>query len=307
MNKHVTTFIFVMLILGSVATYSARPAFADWLIDSSGTLFEIDPLVLGDNDVTVESVETSEPSETARPTESPEANAVNNISEQQQEQFKKREEKKREDTKTAEEKAREAAKQKLERKIELNKEKNKNIENEFELSSSRGELKVKQKTKLPNGKEKEMELKLKENETIHVDQEGGESVDIKVSKPGEIEIIKDKFKGKTRLPLSVNSNNELVVTRPDGTTKVVSVLPDEAVSKMMEHGVLVAPETVELTTNESGDPVYQVKQEASKKVFGLFVMKFSAVSEVSATDSSSITTVSTETSPWRRFLESLSR
>lgn len=295
MKQNVVVFALIMLTLGSAASYSAPQVLADWLIDRSGTLIMQDSLVLGDEDINIEPVETTKP------------DSKNNETEKLGEQNKRQAEQKNEETKKRQEAVREDAKQKLERKIELNKQKNKNIENKFEISASKGELKVKQKTKLENGQEKETDLKLKQNETLHVDQEDGGSVDIDVKNPGELEIAKDKFKGRTRLPLSVNSSNELMVTRPDGTTKVVSVLPDEAVTKMIEHGVLVGSENVELTTNDSGDPVYQIKQEASKKVFGLFVVKFNSVSEVSATDSSVVTTESTETSPWRRFLERLSR
>lgn len=304
MNKNIAIFALIMLTLGSFATYSAPSVFADWLIDSSGTLIKLDPNVLDDvpglpntgNDLDRVEVE-----------ESPKPETDTTLSEEQRELLKKREEANRETLKDQREQVREAAKQQLERKIELNKRNNKNVENEFELSTSDGELKVKQKTKFKNGVEKETELELKENETLHVDQEGGESVDIDVVSAGELEITKDKFKGRTRLPLSVNSNNELMVTRPDGSTKIVSVLPDQAVTKMLENGVLVSVDNVELTTNESGEPVYQVKQEVNKKFLGFIAMKFGSETSVSATDATDVTTTSTETSPWRKFMERLAR
>lgn len=301
MNKNITVFALIMLTLGSITTYSAPSVMADWLIDRSGTLIRLDPMVLGDDDVKIEPTETPKPTETSKPSDS------NNVSEQQREQLKQQEELKRETTKTAKEQIRETAKHTLERKIKLNESKNKNIKNEFELSAAGGELKVKQKTKLPNGVEKETQLELKENETLHVEQEDGESVDIDATGPDELEIKKDDFKGRTRLPISVNSDNELMITRPDGTTKIVTVLPDEAIVAMSRKGVVVDSDKVELTTDEVGDPVYEVKQEVSKKLLGFINMNFAAETTVSASDPNIVTTTSAETSPWRRLLESLAR
>lgn len=299
MNKNLAVFAFVMLTLGTVATYSAPQAFADWLIDRSGTIIQLDPIVLGDDDVQEVEVEGS-----------------SNASEAQREQLKQQAEVKREAQKTQREESRELAKQKLERKIELNERVNKNVKNKYEISTKDGDLKVKQKTKLRNGQETETEIEFEENETLHIDQENGESVDIEASNNrGELKITKAKFEGRTRLPISVNENNELTVTRPDGTTKIVTVLPDVAVAKMIERGILTnsgsvdnpSTENVELTTSESGEPVYVVRQEVAKKFLGLLKMKFKSETEVSATDAESVTTNSVETNPWRRFLESLAR
>lgn len=307
MNKNIFIFALTMITLGSIATYSAPSVLADWLIDRSGTIMKLDPMVLGDDDVKVEPVETPKPSETSKPTETSKTGTVNNVAEQQREQLKEQEELKRETAKISRERVREAAKQTLERKIKLNESKNRNIENKFELSAVGGELKIKQKTKSPDGVEKETRLELKENETLHVDQKDGESVDIDATSQGVLEITKDKFKGHTRLPISVNADNELVVTRPDGSDKVVTVLPDEAINKMSDNGVVVDSASVELTTNEAGDPVYEVKREVSKKLLGFIKMNFEAETTVSASDPNLIETTSTETSPWRKFLESLAR
>lgn len=301
MNKNIVAFSFITLLTGIAGTYFAPQVLADYLIDRSGTIMMVDPMVLGDEDVEVKDVEKVEPAETSK------RESDNSVNEQKREQLKKQEEIKKETIKTEREQVREVAKQALERKIKLNESKNKNIKNEYEISATSGELKVKQKTKTSAGQETERELELQEKETLHIDQEDGESVDIDVKSPGEIEITKDTFKGRTRLPLSVNSDNQLMVTRPDGSTKVVSVLPDEAISKMIEKGTLVSSDNIELTTDESGDPVYQVKQEVSKKILGLFAMNFEEETTVSATDSNVVARVSTETSPWRRLLERLAR
>lgn len=315
MNKHLAVFALVTFTLASVASYSAPQVLADWLIDRSGTLIKLDPMVLGDDDVDEVEIEDSQETEPIE-TSNPESSSGNNeVKEQQRERLKQQAELKRETAKTQKEISRETAKKALERKIELNKRLNKDINNEFEISASSGELKIKQKTKLPSGQEKEVELEMEENESLHVDQEDGDSVEIEAKQPGVLEITKDKFKGQTRLPISVNENNELIVTRPDGTTKTVSVLPDVAIAKMIEKGILISSdssveplvENVELTTSNTGEPVYVVKKELSKKFLGLVAMKFQSETEVSATDSDSVITSSSETKPWRRFLESLSR
>jgi hypothetical protein len=110
----------------------------------------------------------------------------------------------------------------------------------------------------------------------------------------------------TELPLSVNANNELQVTRPDGTTKVLTILPDQVAAKMQVNGVSVGPDAVNLVTSNSGDPVYEVDHSVTKKLLGLFNMQFGVQSTVSATAPGSVTTVSTETSPLRKLLEQLS-
>lgn len=285
MNKNLIVSISFFFALMAVASFSAPRVLADWLIDSSGTLFEYDEQVLGDDDV--------DSSVSPRPEITPE--------------------RKREEQKDVREKARETAKQNLVRKIERNNRTNKDIENEFEIATKNGELKIKQKTKLLNGTEKETEFELKKDETLHIDQGDDDAVLIDAARPGELEITKNNLKGHTRLPLSVNENNELMVTRPDGSVKIVTVLPDVAIAKMTERGLFVGsasgesptPENVELTTNEDGDPVYSHKQEVRKKVLGLIPMKFGSETSVSATDSEVVTTGSTETKFWRVLLERL--
>ncbi len=49
MNKNITVFALVMLTLGSIASFSAPAVLADWLIDESGTIMQVDGAVLGDD------------------------------------------------------------------------------------------------------------------------------------------------------------------------------------------------------------------------------------------------------------------
>ena len=52
----------------------------------------------------------------------------------------------------------------------------------------------------------------------------------------QVEIRKNNVKARTGFPLSIDlATNQLIVTRPDGTTKAVSVLPDKAVQNFMDH------------------------------------------------------------------------
>ena len=208
------------------------------------------------------------------------------------------------------EKIREAAKQKLERQIEANKRKSPS-KNEFELETDGDKLKIKQKIELRNGTHQETEVELEPKESLHVDQSDGERLEINAVKNGELEIRREKLKAKTELPLTVNNNNELVVTRPDGTTKIVTVLPDQAVEKMIEKGLLddVAEvensDDIQLTENKAGEPVYQIKHEETKRFLGLFRARFQKQTEVSAETGVTVTT-STESSPFRKFLERFS-
>lgn len=286
MNKNFVVFALVMFTLGSLATYSAPQALADWLIDQQGNLTRI-TAVLGDQTPettstsnTSEPITTPEPKSTAEPTEA---------QKQQQESLKQQQELRLETAKKLMEQKREITKFMLEARKE-------------------GKLGVKQNIQDKSGKTiKQTETEIPTSEHLDIAQPDGEPVEIEALKPGELEITKNKFAGRTRLPISVNANNELVVTRPDGTTKVVSVLPDEAIDSFTKRGLSASEGTVELTTSNTGDPVYQVKEEVSKKFLGLIPVTFGVQSTVSATDPNAVTVTSTETSIWKRFLERLSR
>lgn len=265
----------------------ALPARADYLYDRSGTLVSIDGSVLGEDDSTV---------------------AVEDESDN------KREEQKREQ-----------AKKTLEREVEARKKMNDKNETKsrLEVRSEDGKFKLKQEIKDKAGRVINKEVELKEGESLHVENERGERTEIKPmvmdrieerqenreerkedrveNREQKLELIKEKVKARTDFDLSVNEDNELIVTKPDGSSRVVTVLPDQAVAKLQEKGILVEDETPELTENEDGQAVYKVSQEEERRFLG-FALKFKRNSEVSA-ETGEVETKSGETNPVKRFLE----
>lgn len=271
----------------------ALPARADYLYDRSGTLVPIDGSVLGDEDVVSASPTTS-----------------SNRSESEI----KREEQKREQ-----------AKKMLESDIEARKKLNEKNETKsrLEVRSEDGKFKLKQEIKDKMGRVINKEVELKEGESLHVENERGERTEIKPmvmdrieerqenreerkeerveNRAQKLELIKEKVRARTDFDLSVNEDNELIVTKPDGSSRVVTVLPDQAVAKLQEKGILVEGETPELTENEAGQPVYKVSQEEERRILG-FAIKFKRDSEVSA-ETGEVETKSGETNPVKRLLE----
>lgn len=273
----------------------AIPARADYLYDRSGTLLTIDGSVLGD-----ETTETDA--------------ATSQVSASGSEAEKKREEQKREQ-----------AKKTLEREIESRKkinEKNE-LKSQLELRTEDGKFKLKQEIKDKMGRVISKDVELKEGESLHIENERGERTEIKPmvmdrieerqesreerkeemveNREQKLEIIKDKVKARTDFNLTVNEDNELIVTKPDGSSRVVTVLPDQAVAKLQEKGILVEGETPELTENEAGEAVYKVSKEEERRFLGI-ALKFRRESEVSA-ETGEVETKSGETNPVKRLLE----
>ena len=284
----------------------ALPARADYLYDRSGTLISVDGSVLGDDDAKDEVENESEDNESVSASPSPTSS--------RSESDIKREEQKREQ-----------AKKTLEREVEARKKMNDKNETKsrLEVRSEDGKFKLKQEIKDKNGRMINKEVELKEGESLHIEDENGERTEIKPgimelkeerqenreerkeerveNREQKLELIKEKVKARTDFDLSVNEDNELIVTKPDGSSRVLIVLPDQAVAKLQEQGILVEGETPELTENEDGQAVYKVSQEAERRILG-FAIKFKRDSEVSA-ETGEVETKSGETNPVKRFLE----
>ncbi len=297
MNKNFAVYALVMITLGSIATYSAPPAFADWLIDRSGTIVKLDPMVLGDDDVITEAVETPKPESNSNSTET-----------------------QREEIKTQREQVREVAKQTLERQVETRKKIQEKTGNksEVELRTQDGKFKLKQEIKDQGGRLiKKQEIEIKEDESLHVEQEDGETVRINTTQDGRMELVKNRLKTKSEFELKVGEKNEISVTLPNGKTKEVA-LPDKALERLVANGVIAQNEGEEsnytLIAGKNGDPIYQVEGQVEKKLLGLFKLKFAQKLEVAASTSEDgtveagdvVESESQETSPWRRFLERMS-
>jgi hypothetical protein len=301
MKNNLAVFALVMLTLGSIATYSAPKVFANWLIDRSGTLIQIDGSVLGDDS----------------------SNEIENESEM----LKKQVELKRETSKQNAEKTRETLKQQAELKIKQNEQRveSQNTKSQYELKNKDGALELKGEIKDKNGRiVSTSKQKIVEGESMFVEQEGEngevERVRINAVKDGQMEMIKDRIRTTSEYELKVGEKNEISVILPNGKTKEIA-LPDKALENLVEKGILTSTEgdlgttNYELTAGSGGDPVYQVDGQVEKKFLGLLKLKFAQQIEVAASQSDDgtisigdvVSSSTRETSPWRLFIERLSR
>lgn len=284
----------------------AQPTRADYLYDRSGTLSYVSGEVLGEDSEDINDDLNNDVNDDVNDDSRGSARSA---------------EMKRE------EQAREQAKKTLEREIEARKklnEKNR-VESQLEIKTENGKFKLKQETKDQQGRVTKNEVELKQGESLHIENERGERTEIKPmvmelkeeaqemrqerreerveNREQKLELIKDKVKARTDFNLTVNEDNELIVTKPDGSSRVVTVLPDVAVAKLEEKGIILSDETPELTENEAGEAVYRVSQEEEKRFLGI-ALKFKRHAEVSA-ETGDVTTTSAETNPVKRLLERL--
>lgn len=289
----VTVFSIVMFAL------LALPAQADYLYDRSGTLVPLDGAVLGEDSAT--------PTKVSPPSDRSEA------------------------ARKRAEQIREKAKQQLEQQIETRQKLNEKnqLKSRLEINTEEGKFKLKQETIDRTGRTTNKEVELEAGESVHVENKSGERTEIKPiimelkeqqqterkemieekreeraeNREQKLEIIRNQVKTETKLPLRVSEDNELMVTRPDGTTKVVTVLPDQAVENLRKRGIVLeetgsAPELVE---NSSGDLVYRLERDEERRILGLR-LKFRRATEVSA-ETGEVTTTSQETNTVKKWLE----
>ncbi len=313
MNKHFVVFGLIAISLFTLVASNPTSVSADWLLDRTGTLIKIDPRILGDDDsqeIKVE--ENKDEKETERKVESspsstskPESGKENKEQERIKEEAKKQAEYAR--------RASDKAKEELKKKIEINqiKSKTNKMEKESEIEVEGDKLKIKQKIKDVNGKETETQMELEKGEELQVEtKEGDETKKFKLRarQDDSVEVEKDGVKVGTKLPISINEDNELVVTRPDGTTKIVKVMPDQALKMLREQNITPDDSSTDVNgestglpelEEEGGESVYKIDGQKEEKVFGLFKVAYKTKSVVSAETGE---LVRTELSGFDRFM-----
>lgn len=304
MNKNIAVFALVMLVIGSLATYSAPQAFADWLIDRSGTLVKIDPSILGDD------------ADNSLTTSSRSQETTTELQKQQLEKQTEQAKNNLEATKKTQENTKEALKKQIEQRKKT-KEKSGQT-SEFEVNSEGGKLKIKQELRDATGaliKKSETEIG---DESLHIEQANGETVEINSIGEDRLEMVKNKIKTESDLDLKLDAKNAISVTLPNGKTKEIS-LPDQALERLVANGVIARTIGVDgsylLVAGKNGDPVYSgIEGEIEKSILG-FKIKFKQKIDIAAGDSEDgtvlagdiVSKTSQETSPWRLFLERLAR
>ncbi len=79
-----------------------------------------------------------------------------------------------------------------------------------------------------------------------------------------------KFSVESNFPLSVNpATRELTVTTPAGS-KVVAVLPQQAIDNMLATGIVTTTTGVDLKTEPDGSLTYNINGTKNKKLLGVF-------------------------------------
>lgn len=308
-----------LVLILSALFFVTTPARATYLLDQSGYLIKLNPLVLGDQDEIELETES----------ESNDIEDDNTSSELRRESEQKVFEQKREQQKKQDEVKREAAKKKLEQQLEQNKKRVKtNVETRVKVKD--GKLNVEQTELQNNARTKKTSVEFERAESLKVEGEDGQFTEIKpAEKPSvseikervskeppetkeEFELTKNRIKTRTNLELKVGEKNEITVTLPNGKEKEISI-PDKALENLISKGIITQKDgesSYELTTNKSGEPVYQAEGQVEKKILGLFKIKVAQKLEVAASNSEDgtvqagdvINTETVESNPLRRFL-----
>ncbi|MFZ2199194.1 MAG: hypothetical protein WAV40_00155 [Microgenomates group bacterium] len=296
MTKKLAVFALITLTLCVAATSLPPSAFASWLIDRSGTLIKLDPRILGDDDVSKVEENKTESKSAEQKTESSKSEDKSEKTEN------KEQEKAAEQAKEASEKA----KHELEKKIEINavRAKTQKTEKESEVEVEGNKLKIKQKTKDARGKETETEMQLEDGEELQVESKTGDDsqkFSLKARLNDGIEVEKDGVTIHTNLPISISPDNELVVTHPDGTTRVVAIMPDQALKMLRDQNITPSDDSLDLPEleQEDGESVYKVDATKAEKVLGIFKVSYKTKATVSAETGEII---KTELSGLDRFL-----
>ncbi len=171
------------------------------------------------------------------------------------------------------------------------------------IESKDGKLLLRRELKSTSDSSKEkseIEIDLSDQGVFEVkDRVESRSTRIATGSGDEKVIIRARSAAKTSFPLSIDTaTNELIVTTPAGT-RVVSVLPDAAVSRLLELNILDSVTSASDTLGEEGEEldeiddvveleeedgtlVYQVAGEKEEKILGLFATKIKKTVTLSA-------------------------
>ncbi|MDO8497732.1 MAG: hypothetical protein Q7S61_04270 [bacterium] len=118
--------------------------------------------------------------------------------------------------------------------------------------------------------------KLRENAENELEKE-----DVKIAtREGELSVTKNKITAMSQFPLSIDPiTRTLQVTTPAGV-KLVTILPDQALQKMLDLGVLSKVNSTETGTGEkikidvrNGEVVYKISGKKEHKLLGFIPIK----------------------------------
>lgn len=295
---------FSLVLVGSLFVVfsftGASSARADWLIDRTGSLVEIDDVAMvygspatvaevGDyvQPLTVEGVDGNTPQTREIPDSGAKRKQVS------LEQRAKLQERFEAQVKVREQRL-EAVKQKIQSRVQ--------VEN--------GDLVVIQEVKNEKGESvKTTKTPLAKEEKLHIEKENGDILELKANKDNSIE-LKDGgvvTRTRTNFPVGISEDGNLTITHKDGTSKDVTVLPEAALKNLEAKGfVPTAP--VELAVDED-EPVYVGEATKVKHFLGIGIpaleVRLDKILRVSAEDGA-VTEDSSRLSAWQRFLDRFS-
>lgn len=156
-----------------------------------------------------------------------------------------------------------------------------NTDSSIELSTGDGHLQITAKHK--DG----TETKLDSNSLNLINENlKGEDLQIATTSGNGFSIKHGEYEAKTHFPLSINpTTNELTVTTPAGT-KVVAVLPDQAVNNLIRQKYIdvVASSSIDTGINldqYASQSAFMVNGILHKKLFGLFPVNVDKTAYVS--------------------------
>lgn len=241
------------------------------------------------------------------------------------EEEKRKKEEEFEEKKREEEEKREEKKLEIERKYDVNPEKIK-----IEYKSESATAKTERKIEFKDGEiELEEEFEDKLSKDLEKSFEEIKETEI-ASDSSSVVIKKNNVKARIGFPLTIDgATNQLIITRPDGTTKAVTVLPDQAVNNFIRNnkvnlinfedptgtpsGETETPGTGSATTGEEETQIelveyndqlaYEIKGKKKLKLLGLFDITAPTTGYVSAETGD---VLAQEESLFTRFLNVLS-
>lgn len=111
----------------------------------------------------------------------------------------------------------------------------------------------------------------------------------------------------SQLSYDPETNHVRLVT-PSGEEHTLTHLPDQAISRMREAGVLSdeTPENLEVITNDDGAVVYRAQQQENKKFLGLFPRQIEKSIELDDTTGEITEVEDPASTAFSRFLDNLS-
>lgn len=290
MLSHKSALFLSIVIISPAFLLSASPVSGMWLIDGSGTLVQVESQVLG-RQADVRQPATVSGEDGAAPTFETVEPA---LGDSRQRELDNRQEQ---------------VKRTFETQVEARRKQLNNLgqERKSKIEVSGRQLRVKQELRSETGRVvSETETELSESESLSLEHAPGELLEISPGSDGQLEVRGERVRTRTHFPLSIGADNELIITKKDGTEKVVTVLPDAAVARLEQKGFTSVAAESELSDTEDGTAVYQLAAEEEKRILGLFRRKFRQSVSVSVETGEILNVAPVASEAWERWLEKFS-